>query len=189
MSFDTYVQQITTFYRHAKRMPSFSEIGALTGLRSKNAVAKLVIKMIAAGLIAKDARGKLIPKQLQGEIRLAGVVEAGFPSPAEEELLETLSLEEYLIRNREATFLLKVKGDSMIDAGILPGDLVLVERGAEAHDGDIVIAHIDGEWTMKYFRRQKGQVFLEAANKHYKPFYPEQELKIAAVVKAVIRKY
>ena len=74
-----------------------------------------------------------------------GLVEAGFPSPADEPLLETLSLEEWLIRNREATYFLNVRGDSMIDAGILPGDVVLVERGSAPHNGDIVIAQIDGE--------------------------------------------
>lgn len=189
MSFDTYIQQISTFYRHARRMPSFSEIGTLTGLKSKNAVSKLVTKMIAAGLIEKDTRGRLIPKHLSAEIRLLGLVAAGFPSPAEEELLETMKLEDYLIRNKEATYLLKVSGDSMTDAGILPGDLVLVERGAEPQAGDIVIAQIDGEWTMKYFRRSGRKVFLEAANAKYPPFYPEQDLRIAAVVKAVIRKY
>jgi repressor LexA len=189
MSFDAYVQQISTFYHKARRMPSFAEIGRLTGLKSKNAVSKLVNKMIAAGLIEKDARGKLIPTYLSSEIRFVGLVEAGFPSPAEEELRDTLKLEEYLIRNKEATYLLKVNGDSMIDAGILPGDLVLVERGVEPQAGDIVIASIDDEWTMKYFRRSGRTVFLEAANPKYPPFYPEQDLRIAAVVKAVIRKY
>jgi len=77
----------------------------------------------------------------------------------------------------------------MIEAGILPGDMLLVERGAEPRDGDIVIAQIDREWTMKYFRRRGQQVFLEAANKDFKPIHPTEELKIAAVVRAVIRKY
>jgi SOS regulatory protein LexA len=189
MSFDTYVEQISIFYREVGRMPSFAELGQLTGLKSKNAVSKLVTKMTAAGLIEKDARGKLIPKRLSSEIRLVGLVAAGFPSPAAEELRDTMKIEDYLIRNKEVTYLLKVNGDSMIDAGILPGDLVLVERGTEPQAGDIVIAHIDSEWTMKYFRRQGKQVFLEAANPKYPPFYPEQDLRIAAVVKAVIRKY
>jgi SOS regulatory protein LexA len=189
MSFETSVQQISTFYHEARRMPSFAEIGRLTGLKSKNAVSKLVTKMIGAGLLEKDGRGKLIPTRLSADIRLVGLVAAGFPSPAEEELRDTLKLEDYLIRNKAATYLLKVSGDSMIDAGILPGDLVLVERGTEPQPGDIVIAQIDGEWTMKYFRRTSRKVFLEAANPKYPPFYPEQDLRIAAVVKAVIRKY
>jgi len=77
----------------------------------------------------------------------------------------------------------------MNGAGILPGDMVLVERGLEPHDGDIVIAQIDHSWTMKYFRKRGRKVYLEAANPKYKPFYPKEELKIAAVVIGVIRKY
>jgi SOS regulatory protein LexA len=189
MSFDTQIQQIQTFYQQRHRMPSYSEIAAVTGLRSKNAVFKLVRKMLMHELITKDARGRLLPARRWREIPFVGLVEAGFPSPADEQLLETLSLEEWLIRNRETTYLLRVQGDSMRDAGILPGDLVLVERGIEPHNGDIVIAQIDGEWTLKYFRREGQQIFLEAANPTYQPFYPKEDLKIAAVVTAVIRKY
>src|SRR5437867_12859489 len=75
-------------------------------------------------------------------------VTAGFPSPAEEELADTMTLDEYLITNKEATYILKVNGESMIDAGILPGDLLLVKRGIDPRDGDIVIAQVDREWTM-----------------------------------------
>jgi SOS-response transcriptional repressor LexA len=81
-------------------------------------------------------------------------VKAGFPSPAEEELGDTMDLEEFLIRNKEATYMLKVTGDSMIEAGLLPGDLVLVERRSGTKDGDIVIAQIDQGWIMKYFRKR-----------------------------------
>ena len=189
MSFETRVQQILQFYQERRRMPSFSEIAAMTGLRSKNAVFKLVRKMMRQGLIAQDERGRLIPLALSSELRFAGLVEAGFPSPADGELFETMNLEAYLVRKPEATYLLRVRGDSMIDAGILPGDLVLVERGTEPHDGDIVIAQIDGEWTLKYFRREGRKVYLQPANGRYQPLYAKEELKIAAVVKAVIRKY
>jgi repressor LexA len=116
-------------------------------------------------------------------------VSAGFPSPADEELTDTLSLDDYLIGNKEATYILKVHGESMLGAGILPGDMLLVERGAEPRDGDIVIAQVDREWTMKFFRRRGRRVFLEAANQDFQPIFPTEELKVAAVVRAVIRKY
>ena len=89
--------------------------------------------------------------------RVRGTVEAGFPSPAEEELVDTLSLDELLIQNREASFLLKVTGDSMTGAGIMPGDMVIVDRGRTAKSGDIVIAEVDGQWTMKYLRKRGRQ--------------------------------
>ena len=84
---------------------------------------------------------------------------------------------------------MQVSGDSMIEAGIVAGDLALVERGPEPRDHDIVIAEVDQKWTMKYFRKQNGKVFLQAANKKYPNFYPTEELRIAAVVRAIIRKY
>ncbi len=75
-----------------------------------------------------------------------------------------------MIENKEATYILKVKGESMIDAGINPGDLVIVERGKPAKAGDIVIANIDGEYTIKYYRLKNRKPYLEAANKNIKIF-------------------
>jgi repressor LexA len=118
-----------------------------------------------------------------------GTVEAGWPSAAEEELADTLSLEEWLIHNREATFMLKVSGDSMIDAGIRPGDMLLVERGRTPKENDIVVAEVDKQWTLKYFQKRGNQVVLMPANKKYQPIFPKEELNISAVVMAVIRKY
>ncbi|GAF87955.1 unnamed protein product, partial [marine sediment metagenome] len=113
----------------------------------------------------------------------------GFPSPAEEELIDTLSLDEFLIDKPEASFLLKVSGDSMIDAGIHEGDMVIIERGAEPRSGDIVLGCVDNEWTLKYFRRAKGTVELVPANPNYPVIRPEGELTLGGIVKAVIRRY
>ncbi len=77
----------------------------------------------------------------------------------------------------------------MIDAGILPGDSVLVERREEAKNGDVVIADVDGEWTMKVFRKRGRRVVLEPANPRYSTIVPQKRPRIAAVVLAVIRKY
>jgi SOS-response transcriptional repressor LexA len=85
--------------------------------------------------------------------------------------------------------MLKVSGDSMIDAGIHPDDMVLVERGASPKTGNIVIAQVDGEWTMKYFVKDKSGIRLEAANKKYKTIRPGTSLEIGGIVRAVVRKY
>jgi SOS regulatory protein LexA len=183
------VQAIVQFYQRHHRMPSFRELQRLCGFQSSRAAVKLAARLIELGFLAKDQTGKLLPTRYFRETRVLGAVEAGFPSPAEEELSDTIDLDEFLIKNKEATYMLKVTGDSMRDAGILPGDMVLVERGLEAHDGDIVIAHVDHAWTLKYLRKRSRKVWLEAANKRYKPIFPKEELKIAAVVIAVIRKY
>jgi SOS regulatory protein LexA len=180
---------IIQFYQRHHRMPSFRELQQLCGFKSSYAAEKLAARLVELGFLAKDQTGKLLPTRYFRETRILGAVEAGFPSPAEEELGDTMDLDEFLIKNKAATYILKVTGDSMNGAGILPGDMVLVERGLEPHDGDIVIAQIDHSWTMKYFRKQGRKVYLEAANKKYKPFYPQEELKVAAVVIGVIRKY
>jgi len=183
------IKAISRFYNQKGRMPSFSEIGEMVGLRSKNAVSKLIKKLEQIKVLARDSKGRLIPGSIALSVKVLGTVEAGFPSPAEEELVDTLSLDNLLIQNPEATFLLKVSGDSMSGAGILPGDMVIVDKGQVPKSGDIVIAEVDGEWTMKYLRKRGEGVTLIPANPRYKPIKPQNELKIAGVVTAVVRKY
>lgn len=122
-------------------------------------------------------------------VKVLGTIEAGFPSPAEEELADNLSLDDLLIQNRAASFLIKVTGDSMTGAGIMPGDMVIVDRSRTAKSGDIVIAEVDKQWTMKYLRKRGDSVLLLPANPKYKAIRPQHELAIAGVVTAVVRKY
>src|SRR3989344_9173723 len=110
----------------------------LWGYRTKSAVDYRVNKLIAGRVIKKDRSGRLLPRFSYEGTRLLGLVEAGFPSPAEEELLDVMSFDEYLTPNKEASYILKVKGDSMMDAGIHPGDMVVVERrGAPKPGGGV----------------------------------------------------
>ncbi|OHA58871.1 MAG: repressor LexA [Candidatus Vogelbacteria bacterium RIFOXYD1_FULL_44_32] len=182
-------QKLVSFYERHKRMPTYTEMMKLFGYRSKNAVFKLVAKLEEAGIVAKDHLGRLLPTNSFNEVPLLGLVKAGFPSMVEEEQNDTMSLDDFLIQKKESTYILEVDGDSMIDAHIKPGDLVIAERTEQAKDGQIVIAEVDGEFTMKYFRQTGNKTWLEPANKKYKPIYPENDLKITAIVKGVIRKY
>lgn len=187
-----YKNKIKKFYDDNRVMPSYSEMMKMFGLKSKNAVFKLVNKLVDEELVEKDSQGRLIPTdKFLGGVKILGSVEAGFPTPAEEDLAETMSLDNYLIKNKEATFMLRVSGESMIDAGIQPGDMLIVERRLDAKDGDIIVAFMDGGYTVKYLRKRNGRVWLEAANERFKDIVPaeSEELKIMAVVKAVIRKY
>jgi len=189
--------KIESFYSQNKRMPTYSEMMKLFGFKSKNAVFRVVEKLLEAGLVAKDHLGRLIPTKMFGEVPMLGFVTAGLPATVEEELLDRVNLDDLLIEKKASTYMLEVDGDSMIDAHIEKGDMVLVERANQAKDGQIVIAEVDGEFTMKYFRRSTTltagkmieKVWLEPANKNYKPIYPEHSLNINAVLKAVIRKY
>ncbi len=183
-----YKDKIFSFYRVYKRMPSYSEIAKLFGFKSKNAVSKVIDKLIDEGILAKDSKGRLIPERSVNEIPLLGLVEAGFPTMVDA-LTDTISLDEYLVGDKDKSYVLEVKGDSMIEEGIHEGDLVIAEKKREPKDGDIVIAYVDGGWTMKFLKKKDGKTWLEPANKNYKPIYPKHELQIAAVVKGVIRKY
>lgn len=183
-----YQTKIEDFYKDNKRMPTYSEMMSLFNFKSKNAVARIINKLLDLGVVAKDHLGRLIPTQSFGEIPMLGLVKAGFPSDVEEQT-DNINLDDFLIKKKEFTYMLEVDGDSMIDAHIAEGDMVLVERTNQAKDMDIVIAEVDGEFTMKYFRRKGDKTWLEPANKNFKPIYPEHSLNINAVVKAVIRKY
>lgn len=185
----THIEKVKLFYWKHKRLPTYSEIMSLCGFASKNAASRLVLKLIEQGIVAKDRAGKLVPLRLTSSIKVLGLVEAGFAAPAEEELLDTMSLDEFLVPNKESTYSLRVKGDSMIDAGIRDGDIVLVERGRTPKVGDIVIALLDGGFTMKYYELERGKPVLVPANAKYPTMRPEGQLNIEAVVTAVIRTY
>ena len=182
-------KKISDFLRINRRMPTYSEMTDLLGVRSKSAVDFWIKKLIAEGILEKDARGFLKNARRSLGLPMVGEIQAGFPSPAEEELRDIISLDEFLINRPDSSFLLQVTGDSMIDEGIKEGDLVIVEKGRDPQNGDIVVAEVDGEWTLKYFRREGKDVVLEAANSKYPLIRAKTELRVGGIVSAVVRKY
>ncbi|MEK7113635.1 MAG: S24 family peptidase, partial [Patescibacteria group bacterium] len=148
-----YQKKLESFYENNKRMPTYSEMMELFDFKSKNAVFKIVQKLIDGGMVAKDHLGRLVPSKSFGEVPMLGFVTAGFPATVEEELTDTVNLDDLLVKNKSITYMLEVDGDSMIDAHIEKGDMVLVEKTNQAKDGQIIIAEVDGEFTMKYFRK------------------------------------
>jgi repressor LexA len=180
--------KIRRFYSRNKRLPSYSEIQTLLGYASKGGVLYLVNKLVEDDFFCRE-KNKIVRGSRFYNLRVLGLIEAGFPTIAEEDVSNTLSLDELLIDHKEATYMLSVKGDSMQDAGILDGDMVLIDRTETARPDKIVVAEIDGAYTLKYLRKKDGKFFLEPANKAFKPIYPTEELRIQGVVTAVIRKY
>lgn len=170
-------------------MPSYSELADIFGYKSKWGAQSLAKKLLERGIFKKDEKGRLLPGKYMNALKVLGNISAGWPSPAEEENIDTISLDEWLISNREASFMLKVSGDSMVEAGIMHDDLIIIQRGKQPKNGDIVVAEVDNEWTVKYFHKKGRNIELRPANKKYKPIKPKQELKIAGIVTANIRKY
>jgi repressor LexA len=182
-------KKITEFFLDNGRMPSYSEITDIIGVRSKSVAHFWVAKLLDAGILQKDAKGFLTLTRNPRSLKLAGEVCAGLPASAEEEIRDIVSFDEYLVRNPETSFLLSVIGDSMIDAGIREKDMVIVDSNKEPQNGDIILAEVDGNWTMKYFCKKGKMVTLEAANSKYYPIIPQTDLRIAGVITAVVRKY
>ena len=103
-------------------------------------------------------------------------VSAGFPSPAEDHMHSKIDLNNLLIENPSATYYVRVNGDSMLGAGILSGDLLIVDRSIEVSNNCIVVAHLDGEFTVKRIKKIKKKIFLQAENNNYKPIEITKEM-------------
>ncbi len=180
---------LVAYYREHRSLPTYDELASIFGVQSKGSIYKYIDKFVDEGLVGKSTGGKLIPTTKLYGLRVLGTVQAGFPSTAEEQDVATLSLDDYLLDHPDSSYMLTVTGDSMIEAGIVAGDMVVVDRRKTPKPGDIIIAEIDHEWTMKYLLYKDTKPFLRPANKAYPDIHPESELKIAGVVTSVIRKY
>jgi len=117
-------------------------------------------------------------------------ISAGFPSPADDFKETRISLDRELVKNKEATFYARVSGDSMIEAGLDDGDLLVIDRSKNPENGKIAICLVDGEFTVKRIKKEKNKLYLMAENKKYKPIElkEENELIIWGVVEYVIKK-
>jgi SOS regulatory protein LexA len=191
---------IRDFQKKRGYSPSLADLAIAFGVKSKNAVAKVVNVLTKAGHLDKDPKGRIKILEREEEpkgsifdalaLPLFGPISAGFAAPVEEQAEDTVTIESYLVRDKNSSFLLRVKGDSMINAGIQEGDLVVVERGAEPRVNDIVVGILDGEYTLKRLLKNKdGTYFLKAENDAYPEMYAMSELQVAGVVRSVMRKY
>lgn len=176
--------------------PSVSEMAKHLKVKSKNAVAKLLDCLERDGYIKTSgkARGIQVLRTLgesleKGLIRvpLLGSIQAGTPHLAEEQVEEWINLPQTLIKNRRDVFLLRVRGDSMINAGIYEGDLVIVRPTKDVKNNEIVVALLHDEATVKRFVQIKNRSYLKAENPDYKNIYPKEEWMVQGKVVGVIR--
>ncbi len=181
-------EKLVSFYRKNRRMPSITEMLKLFKLSSRSSAFYVSSRLIEEGYVTKDKTGKLIPAAGLFSIPLLGHVRAGFAAPAEEELADTVSIGEYLVGNPNASYLLTVEGDSMEDAGIQSGDMVIFERTQDYKPGDIVVALTEDGYTLKYLRKKGKAFYLEAANDRYPDIYPK-EGEIVGKVSSTFRTY
>lgn len=175
--------------------PSVREIGEAVGLSSSSTVHNHLNQLERRGLIKRDPSKSRTVQLVEGSeieakrrnsvaVPVVGNVAAGAPILAEQNIEDTLVLSSDVVQ--DGWFLLRVRGDSMINAGILDGDLVLVKPQREAPDGTIVVARMEDEATCKRLRRQNGKILLEAENPAYAPITTD-DAELVGVVKGVMR--
>ena len=183
---DLIMDYVNQFIQENGFSPSVREIGAAVGLRSTASVSYHLQALQAKGLLqppgAKGRKRALVTGARPGQIPVVGVVTAGMPILAVENQEGTLPW------NDPGCFALRVRGDSMLGAGILPGDKVVVRPQATADDGQIVVARLEDEATVKRLRRRGGEIWLMPENDAYAPI-DGTHAEIIGVVKAVVREY
>ena len=184
-----YLANLQDYYAKHRVFPSYASIGQLVGLSSKASVAEMLMRLKAEGFVQSTPDRRLKPGKRFFERPLAENVRAGQPSPAADAALDLLAIDEYLVPNPSRTVMIRVKGDSMIDAGIHAGDVVIVEKRTSANVGDIVVAIDDNEFTLKRLAREKGRMLLRPENKAYPVIRPRGDLEIFGVVVGQFRKY
>jgi SOS regulatory protein LexA len=184
-----HLARLQDYYAQHRVLPSYARIGALVGLNSKASVAGLVLRLKAEGFVKSTPDRRLKPGKRFFERTVAESVQAGLPTAVPDTAPDTITIDEHLISHPSKTVLIKVKGDSMIDAGILPGDTVVVEKRGSANVGDIVVAILDNEFTLKRFEREKGRIVLRPENKAYPVIRPKGDVEIFGVVVGQFRKY
>lgn len=168
-------------------LPSFEILAQKFGFKHKNSVLQYFKKLEDAGLIIKNERRYKISSSEFGAKMFTSKVRAGFASAIEDDFEGRISLDKKFQINSPSTFVFTVSGDSMVDLGIFEGDNVIVKKCQEARSGDIVLAILDGAFTLKTLIKENGKTFLRAANKKYKDMYPETSLSIFGVVTGVVR--
>jgi repressor LexA len=185
-----YLGKLQDYYADQKILPSYAAIAQLLGFKSKNAVTALVARLKLQNFIESATDGRLKPGRRFFERVLAeSTVQAGFATAALSDRSDSLSIDDYLIERPSDTVLITVKGDSMIDAGIFQDDVVIVEKKQAANIGDIVVAIVDNEFTLKTLGREAKAFVLYPANKAYPTIRPQGQLEIFGVVVGQFRKY
>lgn len=184
-----YLEKLRDYYAEHRVFPSFSGIAKLIGLGTTSAVSVMVGRLKEAGFLDSAPDKRLQPGPHFFDRPVADTVNAGLPQPSNDVGVEGLNVDSFLIDNPSRTVLLTVKGDSMVDAGLLPGDTVIVKRGAPHQVGSIVVAKVDQEYTVKYLARDKRGFYLKPGNDAYPPIHPKNDLDIFGVVTGSFRKY
>ncbi len=196
------LQTVESFQDRYKYFPSTREIAEQMGIKSSNTIFSHLQALQNKGYLQKNTKGQIIalrngkPFRFLHDFKKAvqipffpDTVPAGFQAPAEDAKKELITIDQYVIRHPYNTFALKVRGNSMEKAGIMPEDLILVEKRTDAKPGQIVVAHLPGGFTVKRLVEKNGQRVLQAESTEQYEIKMEEGTTIWGVVVGTIRKY
>lgn len=184
-----YLDRLRDYYAEHHALPSIATLAQLVGLRSKSSAAALANRLKLAGFLSATPDRRLAPTEAFFARPVVDTVRAGLPQPANDGGHDSLAIDSYLVGRPSRTVLLLVRGDSMQEAGLLEGDHIVVDRARPALEGDIVVAIVDNQFTVKYLARDKRGYYLKPGNPAYPMLRPEGELEIYGVVTGSFRKY
>jgi repressor LexA len=193
MSTASITAELKKFYRQHHYLPSIRELCNLLGRGDnyRTQIKRILDGLVAISYLKQAPNGRYIPGNKFFTYQLYHSVQAGSFTPATE-AFDYINLEEYLIRKPNETMIITVSGDSMVNAGIDSGDLVIVEKTTKCQVGDIVVAEKDGEFTVKYYRTDKqGKPYLEPANPKYGiiQFTSENQVELIGIVRKCIKNF
>ena len=185
-----FLEKLQDYYAEHRVIPSYSVLAGLWGVSAKSWVSECVKRFEEAGFLDWTPDKQLKPGRRFFERRVADApVQAGQPHAAAAEGYDLVSsIDEMLVREPSRTELIRVKGDSMVEAGIHEGDYIVVEKGKHANPGEVVVAIVDNEFTVKYLDRERNEFVLKPANKAYPVIRPRGHLEIYGVVSGLVRK-
>jgi len=185
-----YLERLQDYYAEHKVIPSYSVLAGLWGVSAKSWVSECVKRFEEAGFLDWTPDKQLKPGRRFFERRISHApVQAGQPQAAGADEFDLVSsIDEMLVREPSTTELIRVKGDSMIEAGIHEGDFLVVEKRRHANPGEVVVAIVDNEFTVKYLGKERDEFVLKPANKAYPVIRPRGHLEIYGVMAGLVRK-
>ncbi len=185
-----YLAKLQDYYADWKSIPSYAALCDVFGIASKSWVKAILDRLGAAGFLERTPDGMWIPtRQFFGRALAEAAVPAGMPVAVNDAHGDYFVIDEMLIDTPSKTTLITVKGDSMIRAGIHDGDVAVVEKRSLANVGDIVVAIVDNEFTLKTLDKERGKFILRPENPAYPVIRPQGTLEIFGILIGLIRKY
>lgn len=173
----------------ASALPSLEIIRQNLGYKSRNSVVQYINALKISNLLEERSGRLYIANTARGAFLFDTKVRAGFANALDDNVEKLISFDEELNLNNPSVFVFKVAGDSMVELGIYEGDYVSIRKTSEARDKDIVLANIDGIFTLKTYRKKGSEVWLEPANSSYQNIYPKNSLTIFGVAVGIARKF